>query len=38
VLDVETPNGACHVAFDYHKQGDGIPQIGPLTCRKEASP
>jgi outer membrane usher protein len=38
VLDVETPSGACHVAFNYHKQGGGIPQIGPLTCRKEASP
>jgi len=31
-LDVDTPAGACHVAFDYRKQGDGIPQIGPLTC------
>lgn len=35
VLDVDTPAGTCHVAFDYHKQGDGIPQIGPLTCSKE---
>lgn len=32
VLDADTPNGACHAAFDYPKQGDGIPQIGPLTC------
>lgn len=34
MLDVTTPTGACHVRFDYHKQGSGIPQIGPLTCRK----
>lgn len=34
MLDVETPKGTCHVQFDYHKQGDGIPQIGPLTCRE----
>ena len=37
VLDVETPEGVCRAAFDYHKQDNGIPQIGPLTCRKEAS-
>lgn len=35
VLDVDTPADTCHVTFDYHKQGDGIPQIGPLTCREE---
>lgn len=34
VLDVETPAGACRASFDYHKQGDGIPQIGPLTCHQ----
>ncbi len=33
-LDVDTPSGECHVQFDYHKQGDGIPQIGPLPCTK----
>jgi outer membrane usher protein len=38
VLDVTTPEGSCHVAFDYHNQGDGIPQIGPLTCGGETSP
>ena len=38
VLDVQTPNGHCQVRFDYHKQGDGIPQIGPLRCSKEATP
>lgn len=36
VLDVKTPDGAtCHVAFDYHKQGNGIPQIGPLACGRK---
>jgi outer membrane usher protein len=35
VLDVDTPTGTCHVSFDYHKQGDSIPQIGPLTCQVE---
>jgi outer membrane usher protein len=35
LLDVNTPQGICHVQFDYHKHGDGIPQIGPLACRKE---
>jgi outer membrane usher protein len=34
VLDVTTPSGACRASFDYHKQGDGIPQIGPITCGK----
>ncbi len=34
-LDVETPTGTCHVSFDYHKQGDSIPEIGPLTCRAQ---
>ena len=34
VLNVTTPSGACHASFDYHKQGDGIPQIGPITCEK----
>jgi outer membrane usher protein len=34
VLDVNTPAGVCHAEFDYRKQGDGIPQIGPLPCRR----
>lgn len=38
VLDVTTPSGTCRVAFDYHPKGNGIPQIGPLTCVKEGSP
>ncbi len=33
-LDVTTPTGACHANFDYRKQSGGIPQIGPLSCRK----
>jgi len=38
VLDVDTPTGACHVTFDYHEQGDSIPQIGPLTCARGSRP
>lgn len=35
VLEVLTPSGdSCQVSFDYQKQGDGIPLIGPLTCQK----
>ena len=37
VLNVETPAGACRVSFDYRKDGDGIPEIGPLRCVKDAS-
>lgn len=33
-LDVTTPSGACRASVDYHKQGDGIPQLGPITCEK----
>jgi outer membrane usher protein len=32
-LDVDTPAGLCHASFDYHKQGNTIPEIGPLACR-----
>lgn len=35
-LDVQTSAGNCRVRFDYQKHGDVIPQIGPLTCRKES--
>ncbi|MEP6940097.1 MAG: fimbria/pilus outer membrane usher protein [Rudaea sp.] len=35
LLDVETKSGKCHVRFDFHRSGDGIPQIGPLVCRSE---
>jgi outer membrane usher protein len=38
VLDVQTPAGACAVRFNYEKQGDGIPQIGPLVCREDTRP
>ena len=31
-LDVDTPSGACHVRFDYQKQGGGVSRIGPLAC------
>lgn len=35
VLTVMTPsNDSCTVSFDYHKQGDDIPLIGPLICQK----
>jgi outer membrane usher protein len=34
LLDVQTPTGSCQVHFDFHKQGHGIPQIGPLRCMK----
>lgn len=37
-LDVQTPSGRCRANFDYRKDGDGIPQIGPLRCIKEATP
>lgn len=37
VLDVSLPEGGhCSTRFDYRQQGNGIPQIGPLTCKKEA--
>lgn len=31
-LEVTTPDGMCQVSFDYHRQGDTIPEIGPLAC------
>ena len=34
VLDVTTPSCVCQASFDYHKQDNGIPQVGPLTCSK----
>ena len=35
VLEVINPSGdICTVSFDYHKQGDEIPLIGPLVCSK----
>jgi outer membrane usher protein len=34
-LDIENDNGRCTVSVDYHKQAEGLPQIGPLTCRLE---
>ncbi len=35
VLEVTTPSGdICNVNFDYQKQGDGIPLLGPFICQK----
>ncbi|AMN67494.1 fimbria/pilus outer membrane usher protein [Psychrobacter sp. P11G5] len=35
ILTVIMPsNDSCTVSFDYHKQGDDIPLIGPLICQK----
>lgn len=35
VLEVVTPsNDVCTASFDYHKQGDDIPLIGPIICQK----
>ena len=35
MLEVTTPSGdVCNVSFDYQKQSDGIPLIGPFICQK----
>lgn len=35
ILEVSTPSGdVCKVSFDYYKQDDNIPLIGPLICAK----
>ncbi|MBS0415498.1 MAG: fimbrial biogenesis outer membrane usher protein [Proteobacteria bacterium] len=37
-LTVQTPEGHCTARFEHHKQSDGgIPRIGPLTCKPEAT-
>ncbi|MFZ2842975.1 fimbria/pilus outer membrane usher protein [Psychrobacter sp.] len=34
-LEVTTPSGdVCKVSFDYQKQGDEIPLIGPFICQR----
>lgn len=34
-LEVTTPSGdICKASFDYQKQGDGIPLLGPFTCQR----
>ena len=38
VLRVETPAGVCHARFEHAKNGEGIPEIGPLRCMKEVAP
>ncbi|MGP9689770.1 fimbria/pilus outer membrane usher protein [Psychrobacter sp. AOP22-C1-C5] len=36
ILEVTTPeDGVCTVHFEYTKQGDEIPLIGPFICQKE---
>jgi outer membrane usher protein len=38
-LRIELPeSGSCEVSFDYPADGQAIPRIGPLSCRKAASP
>ncbi|NML35475.1 fimbrial biogenesis outer membrane usher protein [Paraburkholderia sp. G-4-1-8] len=37
-LIVHTPTGVCRASFDYHNASQTIPSIGPLLCRKDASP
>ena len=38
VLEITTPsNDICTVSFDYSKQGDEIPLIGPFICQKVQS-
>lgn len=37
-LKVSLPSGTCRVSFDYHKQGDTIPELGPLVCLAGAEP
>lgn len=32
-LQVTTAAGVCSVQFDYPQKAEGIPQIGPLTCK-----
>lgn len=35
ILEISTTSGdICTVSFDYQKQGDDIPLIGPLICQK----
>ena len=35
VLEIMNPSGdSCTVSFDYQKQGDEIPLLGPLICQK----
>ena len=38
VLEIINPSGdICTVSFDYQKQGDEIPLLGPLNCQKVQS-
>lgn len=35
VLDVQTADGRCVAQFDYQREDNIVPLIGPLTCHKE---
>lgn len=35
VLEVVVKGGVCNTRFDYKKSSEGVPQIGPLACKKE---
>ena len=35
IVDVDTGSAHCSVHFAYVADGEGVPQIGPLTCRVE---
>jgi outer membrane usher protein len=37
-LIVHTPTGVCRTSFDYRKDSDGIPLVGPLLCRQDIAP
>jgi len=37
-VTVSTATAVCQARFDYHKNGDDIPAIGPLVCQRSASP
>lgn len=36
-LRVRTPQGLCHVGFDYPHHAGPIPRVGPLLCREEGA-
>ncbi len=37
-LIARTPDGMCAVSFDYRAEAGKLPSIGPLLCRRDASP
>ena len=34
-LEADVKGEVCHARFDHKRSSDGIPQIGPLACKKE---